>query len=121
MMPFLPECVIIHITGERIDTRADSIELAIAAGIGGTTSVEINDVIAPRSMRLENAILTSPSYPKRRAGGDVIFLHPKRDAQGIVFGTGVEEAAVLNINPASAGGGRIDRVVSRLASMTALI
>src|SRR5262249_4669013 len=105
VVPLLPKRVIVSKAGECIDVGADALRAPIAAT---AACVEINHVIAPRSMCLKSAILTGPNGPKRRTISDIIFLDPKGDAQGIILGSGVEKTGIRNINPPSSGGGRID-------------
>ena len=72
-------------------------------------------------MSLKSSILVAPVDPKRRSIGDVIFLDPERDAQGIVLGRFIKEAGVDDIHPTSSFGSRIDRAISRFAGMTTSI
>ena len=105
------------VSGQQVDVLGDALRTRSSAA----RSVEIDNVIAPRSVRLKNARTARVRSPKCGTSSDVILLDPQRHAQGIVRGGCLDVTDVRDVNPCSAFACTINGVVSGRAAMTAAV
>src|SRR5262245_3204303 len=87
-------------TRKRVDVGAGALCLRGAA----SCRVEVNHVVTPRGMRLEDARLGRRGHPKGRGLSDVVLLDPKGNGHLIVRGSGVDKGGAGDTHIATCRG-----------------